>query len=70
MMSDPPPGGNGTISRTGRVGQLCAVALTFPKARKTKSALLGPREMSDLSPKSDPKRTLSRHRRMTDSDPG
>jgi hypothetical protein len=38
MMSDPPPGGNGTISRTGRVGQLCAVALTFPKARASATA--------------------------------
>jgi hypothetical protein len=27
------------------------------------------RTMSDLSPKSDPKRTLSRHRRMTESEP-
>jgi hypothetical protein len=25
--------------------------------------------MSDLSPKGDPKRTLSRHRRMTEFDP-
>jgi hypothetical protein len=32
-------------------------------------ALLGPREMSDLSLKSDPKRTLSRHRRTTECDP-
>jgi hypothetical protein len=31
--------------------------------------LLGPREMSDLSPKSELKQTLSRHRRMTESDP-
>src|SRR5262249_40571446 len=33
-------------------------------------ALLGPREMSDLSPQSGPKRTLSRNRRMTECDPG
>jgi hypothetical protein len=32
-------------------------------------ALLGPREMSDLSPQSGPQRTLSRHRRMTGFDP-
>src|SRR5262249_31082571 len=32
-------------------------------------ALLGPQEMSDLSPQSGPKRTLSRHRRMTGRDP-
>jgi hypothetical protein len=31
--------------------------------------ILGPREMSDLSPESDLKQTLSRHRRMTESDP-
>jgi hypothetical protein len=30
---------------------------------------LGPREMSHLSPQSAPKRTLSRHRRMTESEP-
>src|SRR5262245_62025612 len=33
-------------------------------------ALLGPRDMSDLSPQSGPKRTLRRHRRMTGRDPG
>src|SRR5262245_37567290 len=38
------------------------------KTFATKSALLGPREMSDLSPQSGPQRTLSRHRRMTGSD--
>src|SRR6516165_10469984 len=32
-------------------------------------AVLGPREMSDLSPQSALKRTLSRHRRMTGHDP-
>src|SRR5215471_5574331 len=32
-------------------------------------ALLGPREMSALSPQSGPERTLSPHRQMTDRDP-
>src|SRR5262245_40412954 len=45
--------------RTGEIAHQCRRLL----------ALLGPREMSDLSPQSGPKRTLNQHCRMTGRDP-
>src|SRR3989449_7452738 len=39
-------------------------------AKMSAHGTLGRREMSELSPKTDPKQTLSRHRRTAECDPG